>query len=118
MKNLILLLALFATPAVSDVVQLNWQLPIEREDNTPLLPEEIANIELYDNQIEVTNFESYPMPGNTISLIITVTVPGTHVYTLRTRDTENRISEDSIAIVYTVLTSPKPPVLLGVTRID
>lgn len=119
MKHLLLILALLIpTTALPDTLQLNWELPTERADNFPLLPEEIASIDVYDNQIQVTNFQSYPLPGSSIAVIVNVTTPGLHNFTLRTRDTENRTSVDSNTISYQVKDRPKPPVLLGVTRID
>ena len=117
-KLLLTVLLLVATTATADTVQLNWMNAVERSDNTTLLPEEISGIEVYDNQIEVTDFSAYPMPGGSVAVILQVTIPGLHVFTLRTRDIDGRVSIDSIPVVYQVLSDPKPPTGLSVIRLN
>lgn len=116
MKKLILtILLLLATSVSADTLQLNWLHPTEREDNTPLLPEEISGYQVVING-EVTQVVN----GTLNSVIFELTDPNIYNVTVRTVDTESRISVDALPMVtYEVFVkNPKPVTGLSIQRLD
>lgn len=113
MKNTLLaLLLLLPTAALADTVQLNWLAPTEREDNTPLLPEEIAAYE-----VRVNGINRLTVPGTNTGVLFDITDPGLHNITIITVDTEGRHSIEATAVTYNVVANPKQATGLTIQRI-
>jgi len=107
---------LVTTVATADTLQLSWLHPTEREDNTPLLPEDIANYQLVVNNVVQPDL----ILGSISSVIFDLVVPGDYVITIRTVDTDGRVSTDALPMVlYTVVVKdPKPATALTLTVLN
>ena len=116
MKKFILtiFMLLVATVATADTMQLNWLHPTEREDDTVLLPEEIAHYQLVINNSPQPDL----IDGTLQSVIFDLVNPGSYNVTVRTVDTEGRVSVDAVVTNYGVaVKDPKPATTLTLKRL-
>lgn len=106
MKYLILLLLSFN--ALADTATFSFTPPTEREDGTPLTPQEIAGYNTYLNGTQRTGMLSSGATGFVINL-----PPGDHVVDVQTVDTDGRLSILATLPVR-ILSNPKPVTGLSV----
>jgi len=106
MKYLSILFLLITAPAWADV--LTWIEPTEREDNTPLAPDEIAGYNIYNDAGSKVNDQLITQTSYEIDRIRS----GPQTLFVRTLDTDGRESANSIesvVIPQLELAPPKPP---------
>jgi hypothetical protein len=82
--------------------------PTEREDNTLITISEISTFKVYDNGVERTDFDTYPLPNNSTGFSMFLDF-GEHNVNLTTVDTDGRESAYSETITFRIHTNPKPP---------
>lgn len=114
MKHLLLILALLLpSTLLADTFRLDYFHPTEREDNTPLLPEEIDHYDLKVNGITIDTIN-----GSLNTVIFDITKPGNYQVTIATVDTQGRSSVDAVALVMEVFVkNPKPATGLTLTKL-
>ena len=108
--------------AIADTARVTWQAPTEREDNTPIAPEEIAGFNVFDTQgVEVLEVCD-PNPARVTCLPSAArefTIPTTSAIRqlfMTTVDTDERQSVYSQAIVIpATVGNPKPVTGITVT---
>ena len=106
MKKLLVLL-LFPLSVFAGT--LTWVPPTEREDNTPLPPEEIAGYNLYND--EGIKLNATLVTGESDPIDRAVTQQTVYVTTTDTEGRESVYSEGYI--VPKLITKPKPPTGVG-----
>jgi hypothetical protein len=96
---------------------INWTLPTQRTDGTPLAPTDLASTEIFDsvNGAAATLIATVPTPAT--MLTTPSLVPGTHVFTLSAVDTAGTVGVASTPVSETVPTPAlaPPAAITGVT---
>ena len=98
-KLLLALLLLLPMAATADLRNGSFTAPTQRADNTPLAITEIGGFNVYVDGVLDTDVSPVSPLDTTFVLS---RPPGTYTLVMTTFDTENRVSVDSILVVFTI----------------
>ena len=106
-----LLLLSFNAFAAGDV-KFNWQQTTQRTDDTPLLKEEIGGNKIYIKNA-TGGYDEYHDVTNGFFTTVTLSFPdGVYTAVMTTYDQQNRESDYSLEVGFTVGTGIPPPVVI------
>jgi len=88
------------------VITLSWIAPIEREDNTPLDPAEIAAYRVYRGAVMDREFTQWGMKDGNPYMAWWTNSPGPHCFTMTTVDTGGKESAQSNRVCQDFSTNP------------
>jgi len=111
------LLLISSFTSMAEIRSGSYARPSLRVDGSSLSPEEIAGYNVYVDGVVIVNPEyKYTLEGDATTFSVEV-LPGNHVLTVTTHDTEGRESTMSSEITVTAKSPPNPPVIDSKTTI-
>lgn len=112
MKKLLLLILLIPMMVSAEMVDITFEPPTEREDGTILPASEIAGYQVFDNAVEIPPADLV-FTGNSVAVDLPY---GRRTITMKTVDTNDRVSISSVPFVFVLNANPNAPKVIGASR--